>query len=55
VVPPPLGASIQAIVSPVKNEGIPEDALRRLVVIKATPAVLEVTYGQIEMQNAELV
>jgi hypothetical protein len=24
VVPPPLGASIQAIVSPVKNEGIPE-------------------------------
>jgi SRSO17 transposase len=24
VVPPPLGASIQAIVSPAKNEGIPE-------------------------------
>jgi hypothetical protein len=27
VVPPPLGASIQAIVSPVKNEGIPEGAI----------------------------
>jgi hypothetical protein len=30
VVPPPLGASIQAIVSPVKNEGIPEAWLAKI-------------------------